>query len=538
MTANISELYEAVSAAIPDRVAVFSGDEELTYRQLDEQASRFGHWLQSVGVGPGDNVGLHLLNSVEHVAALMGCLKARAVPINVNFRYVEQELDYLYDNAQLMALVVDQAFAPAAAAVAGGVDSLHSVMVVPPKPGEPVDDDPAWPASLRVDEWSAVNQHSPADDFTGRSADDRYILYTGGTTGMPKGVVWRQEDFYYSALAGGNHYGDPHDTVESLVQAAEEGFPVTYLVTMPLIHGAASYTLLSGLLSGWTLGMQRRFDPAEVLRTIDERNVIVVAVVGDALARPLLDELRANQDAYDLSSWMVLGSGGALLSEHLVAGFREMMPNLMVRNGFGASESGIDGQLEVAGDGAMYLEPSPSVMVVDEQMRPVEPGTGVVGRLARSGRTPLGYHNAPEKTAETFPEIDGTRWVVLGDMALPLEDGRIQVLGRGSGCINTGGEKVFPEEVEHALTSHPAVVDALVAGVPDERFGQRVGAVVQLRDDVVAPTEEELREACRGMIAGYKVPRTIRFVDTVVRSPTGKADYRWAGAALREAVDA
>jgi acyl-CoA synthetase (AMP-forming)/AMP-acid ligase II len=287
------------------------------------------------------------------------------------------------------------------------------------------------------------------------------------------------------------------------------------------------------LFTGSKTILMRRFDAMDALRTIDREKPMIVAVVGDAIARPLADAIRAHGAGYDLSSFKVLGSGGAILSRSVQEDFAELIPDIHINNGFGASESGVDGNISVGDDGLMRLAADPRVTVVDAAMKPIPPGSDEVGYVARSGNVPLGYHNDPEKTARTFPVVDGTRWTVLGDMARVEADGTVVVLGRGSGCINTGGEKVFPEEVEQALKSHPAVMDALVAGVPDDRFGERVAAVVELRPDASA-TAGDLRAHCREHLAGYKLPATVTFTDAVVRSPSGKADYRWAKRVLAE----
>ncbi|MEU8343995.1 acyl-CoA synthetase [Spirillospora sp. NPDC048832] len=531
MTLNLATLFEAVAAAVPDRLALVCGDRRLTFAELDARADAAGRRLRAAGIAPGEHVGLHMLNGTEYVEVLLGCLKARAVPININYRYTDRELHYLYTNAELTGLVVDDAFAPAAARVAGDCPLLRAVSIV--RTGDTAEK-PEWPARIGVEDYSAEPGEPDPSLREGRSADDHYVLYTGGTTGDPKGVVWRHEDFYFAALKGGNPYGEPRRTAEELAEAAKGGFELSFLLTMPLMHGAASYTLLMALLTGCRTILMRRFDPIEALRTIDREQPMIVAVVGDAIARPLADAIRAHGADYDLSSVKVLGSGGAILSRSVQDEFGELIPGIHINNGFGASESGVDGNISVGDDGLMRLAADPRVTVVDAALRPVAPGSDEVGYVARSGHVPLGYHNDPEKTAKTFPVIDGTRWSILGDMARLEEDGTVVVLGRGSGCINTGGEKVFPEEVEQALKAHPAVMDALVAGVPDDRFGERVAAVVELREGASA-TAEDLRAHCRGHLAGYKIPAVVTFTDAVVRSPSGKADYRWAKRVLTAA---
>ncbi|MFB4306586.1 acyl-CoA synthetase [Actinomadura sp. GTD37] len=531
MTLNLATLYEAVAAAVPDRTALVCGDRALTFAGLDVRADAVAHRLRSAGVAPGEHVGLHMLNGLEYAETLLGCLKARAVPVNINYRYTDRELLHLYTDAGLAALVVDEEFAPAAARVAADCPALRHAVVL--RTGEATAEEPSWPSRVSVADYTSEPGEAGPSLREGRSADDHYVLYTGGTTGLPKGVVWRHEDFYMAAVKGGNPYGDPRLSAEELADAAENGFELSFLLTMPLMHGAASYTLLMALFTGSKTILMRRFDALDALRTIDREKPMIVAVVGDAIARPLADAIRAHGAGYDLSSFKVLGSGGAILSRSVQDEFAELIPDIHINNGFGASESGVDGDISVGDDGLMRLAADPRVTVVDADMKPVAPGSDEVGYVARSGHVPLGYHNDPEKTARTFPVVDGTRWSVLGDMARVEADGTVVVLGRGSGCVNTGGEKVFPEEVEQALKSHPAVMDVLVAGVPDERFGERVAAVVELRPGASA-TVEELRAHCREHLAGYKVPAAVAFADEVVRSPSGKADYRWAKRVLTE----
>ncbi|MEU9018090.1 AMP-binding protein [Actinomadura sp. NPDC048394] len=554
MTLQLATLFEAVAAAVPDRLAVVCGGRRLTFEQLDARADAVARALRTAGIGPGEHVGVHMPNGTEYVETLLGCLKARAVPVNINYRYTDRELRHLYTDAGLAALVVDEEYAPAAARVAHDCPRLRHVEIVRPDPtaaNEPAANaagsaagDAAgdvaggvgggvagggleWPSRISVRDYDAEPGEADPSLREGRSPDDHYVLYTGGTTGLPKGVVWRHEDFYMAAVSGGNPYGDPHLTAEDLAAAAKAGTGFGYLLTMPLMHGAAAYTLLIALFTGSHAILARRFAPVATLRLIEREKPMIVTVVGDAIARPLADAIRAHGAEADLSSVKVVGSGGAIFSRSVQEEIAELIPGVYINNGFGASESGVDGSVQVGADGLMRIAPSPRLTVVDDAMNPIPPGSDEIGVVARSGHVPLGYHNDPEKTARTFPVIGGTRWAVLGDMARVEADGTTVVLGRGSGCVNTGGEKVFPEEVEQALKAHPAVMDALVAGVPDDRFGERVAAVVELRAGASA-TAEDLRAHCRAHLAGYKIPALVAFTDAVVRSPSGKADYRWA----------
>ncbi|WP_127782332.1 acyl-CoA synthetase [Rhodococcus sp. X156] len=529
MSLNLADLYEAVSDAIPDRVALVCDGQRRTYAELDTRATQVGHQLQELGIRPGDHVGLHMRNSLEFVESLLGCLKARAVPININFRYTDAELSYLYGNAELVGVIVDGDLAATAAAVLPACPTVKHVLTLGPT-------DADLGAVTHVDYELGVSAQSAERDFGERSNDDHYVIYTGGTTGMPKGVVWRHEDFFHAALGGGNHYGDSYTSAAEVAAAAAAAeTPMTFLVTAPLMHGAAVYSLFSGFFMASKQVLMRQFDAVEALRLVEAESVSCVMVVGDAIARPLADAIAAHAGEHDLSSLFMIGSGGALWSRTVQAQLTELLPNLYLRDSFGASESGADGTLAMGEDGSMRMAPSANAVVVDETLQPVEPGSGELGYLARRGHVPLAYYNDPAKTAATFPVVDGVRMSVLGDMARVEADGTIVLLGRGSGCINTGGEKVFPEEVEQALKSHPAVMDALVAGAPDPLYGERVGAVVQLREGFDEPSLEDVQKHCRTQIAGYKIPRSLVVAPFIVRSPSGKADYRWAKATVAEA---
>ena len=509
---NLAELFETVARTVPDREAVVHGDRRLTYAELDERAGRLAAVLAGAGVGVDDHVGLHLWNGTEYLEGMLAAFKLRAVPVNINYRYVADELRYLFDDADLVALVHEPAFAPLVAE--------------------------ARPPGLRFTlargsdyEAALARVDGPARPTAGRSGDDRYVLYTGGTTGPPKGVVWRHEDIFFAALGGG---GDPSITTpDELVERAPRG-RTRMLPACPFMHGSAHWMALSTLFRGGTVVVDPSptFDAAGVWQVVADEAVTFLVIVGDAFARPLLEALDGpGRDAWDLSTLTVILSGGAVLSPTVKDALLARLPGCMVVDGFGASETGGQGQM-VAVPHATGTNPrftmDAATTVLDDHLRPVAPGSGVVGRLARRGRIPLGYHKDPEKTAATFPVVDGVRWSVPGDLATVEDDGTITVLGRGSVSINTGGEKVHPEEVEAALKAHPSVFDAVVVGLPDERWGQRVTAVVQVRDGAATPSVEDVAEHVRRSLAGYKVPRSLVVVDEVVRSPSGKADYRWA----------
>ncbi|WP_010540042.1 acyl-CoA synthetase [Dietzia alimentaria] len=523
MPLNLADLFDSVVDALPDRCCVVCGDERRTYTQLEQRSNQLAHGLAAAGVRAGDHVGIHMRNSVQFVEAMLACLKIRAVPVNINYRYTESELVYLYTDAALSCLIADSEFMPVIQTALPSCPGITTVVTLGQVSGE------IQAPQARLDLEGMIAGQPTTRHFPPRSGDDRFIIYTGGTTGMPKGVVWRQEDFYMAALAGGNHSGPPiTDASELAAAAAANPNPMTFLLPAPLMHGAAVYSLFSGFFSGITQVLMRGFDPDDALQLIQDEKVSCAIVVGDAMARPLTDAIEQRGASFDLSSLFMVSSGGALWSTSSKEQLLSLLPHLYLRDGFGASESGVDGTLETDADGVTRVRGNPAMTLVDDELRPIEPGSDELGYIARRGHVPLGYFNDEAKTAATFPVVDGVRMAVLGDLGRIEADGAIVLLGRGSGCINTGGEKVFPEEVESALKAHPAVMDAVVTGIPHERYGEQVSAVVQLRDDFARIDTDELVQHCRTSIAGYKVPRSITLVPHVVRSPAGKADYRWA----------
>jgi acyl-CoA synthetase (AMP-forming)/AMP-acid ligase II len=367
------------------------------------------------------------------------------------------------------------------------------------------------------------------------------VIYTGGTTGMPRGVMWRHEDVFFAGLQGGNPGGAPIERPEELAGIARENSdPLTFLPAAPFIHGAAQWAALIGLFGGGKVVLVpgKSFDATVAAQLIESERVNTIIMVGDAMASPLAQALEAAAAAgkkpIDTSSLVVIASAGAVLSDSVKEALGRVLPETMILNNFGATETGHQGTMYPgsAGKGLLSFGSDGTTTVLGEDMRPLTPGTGLMGKLARRGRIPLGYYKDPEKTAATFVTIDGERWVIPGDLATIEEDGRITVFGRGSVCINSGGEKIFPEEVEAAIKAHPDIVDAVVVGVPDERWGQRVAAVVQTKNGADV-TLAAIDAHCRNKIAGYKVPRQLKIVDQIVRHPSGKPDYRWAAATAR-----
>ncbi|MFK0227253.1 acyl-CoA synthetase [Streptomyces sp. NPDC090303] len=540
MEYNLADLFESVVDVVPDREALVyvdhpgtGAERRLTYAALDAAANRIAHHLIDAGLRPGEHLGLHLYNGVEYLQTVLACLKARIVPVNVNYRYVEEELVYLYRDADLAALVFDAEFTGRVAAALPQTEKLRHLVRV----GTPPEDAPALDC---VPFAEAEAAGSPGRGFGTRSPDDLFVIYTGGTTGMPKGVLWRQEDLFFAGLFGGDPSGEPVKRPEELAErVAAGGAGITFFPAPPLMHGTSTLTAFIALNYGQRVVLHRKYVPEEVLRTLEKERVSSISLVGDAMLRPLVDALRGPLRGTDLSALFSLSSSGAIMSETVRAQLQELMPNVLLLNNFGSTESGSNGRAtDDSGPAKGFrLHVNERTQVVDPATRvPVAPGE--TGRLAQRGHVPLGYYNDPAKTAETFFERDGVRWVLLGDMATVDASGVVTVLGRGSQCINTGGEKVYPEEVEQALKSHPDVYDALVAGVPDARWGNHVAAVVQLRDGAAALDLESLQVHCRRQLAGYKVPRQLVLTERIQRSPSGKADYRWARAVAVEADSA
>jgi 3-oxocholest-4-en-26-oate---CoA ligase len=525
--ANLADLFELAVDTFPDREYLIADGKRRTYAEMDARANQLAHYLAERGVGPGDHVGIYAYNSVEWVEALWAVFKLRAVWININYRYVADELHYLIGNADLVALIHARRFSREVAGVGDVLGELRSCLVIDDGTDVPNERPDA------VDYESAFGGQSPERDFPARSGDDHYILFTGGTTGMPKGVVWRHEDVFYALGGGinqmtGERVSDPGD----LARDAAEHDGITGLPIAPLMHGATQWAVMGRSFVGDRTVLVARFDPKDVWRLVERERVNTIMITGDAMGRPLIEALNDPAASYDTSSLLAVTSSAATFSPSVKDDFLRHFPNLVLTDAIGSSETGGQG-LTVVSPGATAMAGGPTVtgvgdpVVLDDDFNEVPPGSGVVGRVARKGNIPLGYYNDPEKTAATFPVVHGVRHAIPGDFARVEADGRITLLGRGSVSINSGGEKIFPEEVEAALKSHPAVWDATVVGVPDERWGQRVAAVVSFRPDASADLET-LQAYCRTKVAGYKVPRQLHIVSQVQRSPSGKPDYRWA----------
>ncbi len=526
-TFNFGDLYDLTAATVPDKVAIRYDGTSITFAESVARTDRIAAALHAAGVRRGDTVALHLHNVPAHIEAFIAACKLGAAPVNVNYRYQAAELAYLYDNMQIAALYVGAEFLEAALPVAQRQSTLKVVVAVDSNAAE-------LPAGV-LDHASIAGDASLGAPPVERRSEDLVILYTGGTTGMPKGVMWTHEDLFFSALGGGGFYSPlgPIAAPEDLPERIRTGYPLTSLSLPPLMHAAAMWYCLIGLFAGQTavLNPARHFDAEQVLDLIVTENVNSIIIVGDAMARPLAEALEAHPGRWDLARLMMIGSGGAPLSSHLQTRLSGLLPNTRVMTSLGSSESGALGAGAPSPDGMLRLAARPDLVVLvregeDGDARWRRAVVGERGIISRWGRLPQGYLRDPQKTAATFTEVAGVRYAITGDEGRLEDDGGITLFGRGSTSINTGGEKVFPEEVEQVLRGHPAVLDAIVVGVPDPRWGEAVTALVDRRSDE-ATSVEALRDYCRAALAGYKVPKHVLFVDTVQRSPAGKADYPW-----------
>jgi acyl-CoA synthetase (AMP-forming)/AMP-acid ligase II len=535
---SFAEVNETIAAAIPDREALVWRDRRFTFVQLAERSRRFANFLLSRGLRVSaersalaghesgqDHLAIYCYNGNEYVEGMLGAWKARVAPLNVNYRYVEEELTYLFQNSKAKAVLYHAEFADRIAAIRDELPALEVLVQIADGSGNAL-----LPGAVDYEE--ALAAASPEPPPVEPSPDDLYILYTGGTTGMPKGVLWRSADIYASAMGGRKLDGGELGSLEEIAAHAKAGGQIRCLIGPPLMHGAAQWGLFINMGMGNPCHFaddNRKLDPPDFLGTIEREKINSMTIVGDAFARPLLDEMARKK--YDLSSLLVIGSGGAPLSVANKKELLEHLPQATVLDSIGSSETGMQASNpsnKQTGVSTGDFKPMAGAGVVSADLtHALEPGDEEMGWFAQKGRVPLGYFGDAEKTAKTFPVIDGVRWSVPGDRARYRADGSIEVLGRDSVTINSGGEKIFAEEVEHALKHHPDVFDVVVAGRPSERWGQEVVAVVHLRPGAKATPEDLLAEAGKHL-ARYKLPKHFAFRDRIQRSPSGKADYRWA----------
>ncbi len=530
---NFADAWETVADLLPHAPALVQGERRVRWEDFDRRADSVARFLLEAGVKAQDKVVQYLYNGPEYLESVFAAFKAGLVPVNTNYRYHEDELVYLWDNADAVAVVFHGTFAERIEGLRARVPRVASWLWV--------DDGTAACPGWAIPYEQAASSRDASDRTRapwGRSGDDLLLLYTGGTTGMPKGVMWRQDDLLRRLNAGGLIRVNEEEGVDSLRKTIVGSGPAL-LPACPLMHGTGLFTSLGALLVGGCVVLltDRHFEPAELLDTIGRQNVNVLTIVGDAFAKPILSALDADPGRYSLSTLLAIISSGVMWSEETKLGLLKHHPTMMLIDAFSSSEALGMGASVSTGSSAQHTAHfilGPEVRVIDPDTgTDVRPGSGHSGVLALGGRNPLGYYKDTAKTAATFPVIDGVRYSIPGDYAIVEADGSIQLLGRGSVVVNTGGEKVFPEEVEEALKRHPAVRDAVVVGVPDDRFGEAVTAAVELGPGKEAD-EAELIDYVRTQLASYKAPRRIRIVPSIERAPSGKVDYNRHRAEMAE----
>jgi 3-oxocholest-4-en-26-oate---CoA ligase len=522
---NYADVWETVADTQPDSIAVTQGGRSIPWRDFDRGADGIAQFLLDLSPVQQDKVAIYLYNSPEYLQTTLATVKVGLVPVNTNYRYGDDELSYLWDNADAIAVVFHGAFTDRIEGILERVPRVKGWLWVDDGSGPC----PDWATPYEDAAKSAIARVSAP---WGRSGDDLYMLYTGGTTGMPKGVMWRQDDLFARLIdSAARHY--PVDGGLEAVRSALEASPggVTILPACPLMHGTGNFPSNTVLAEGGRVCLleSRKYDPVELLDTIVREQVNAVVWVGDPFARPLLAVLDANPGRWDLSSLLMIISSGAMWSEPVKEALLAHHPGMLLVDAFSSSEAlGMGVSVSASGSAAKTASFTlrPDVKVLKEDGQPVAPGSDEVGVLALGGRNPLGYYKDEEKSGRTFKEIDGVRYSIPGDFAQVDADGTIHLLGRGSVCINSGGEKIFPEEVEEALKTHAAVRDAVVVGVPHLTYGEQIVAVVELHPGAAEPAEPELIAHVKVLLASYKAPRRVRSVTTIGRAANGKVDYK------------
>ncbi len=531
---HFAELCYAIGSAYPDRTAIIANPTQLTWRATLEHSSAVAHVLASWGLGPDGaepsdgpwqsphpRVGLYLLNDPAYLIAQLGIYAARCVPVNVNYRYRSEEVAYLLADSEAKAVFVHSRFAPTLWEAIGPdvrVIQVHDDSNEALLPGA------MWWHDLL---GSVANAHEPPlrDSWAGT---DHYLCYTGGTTGNPKGVLWTQHDFLLAALGIRRSDRSRYQSVNEIVQAAESS-RLNALPTAPLMHGAAGWNAMSTWISGGTVVLDdhpEHFTPSSIWATAERDKVSSMLIVGDSFARPLLAEL--DQRHYDLSTLRHILSGGAVLSPQHKNAFLERIPGVQIVDVLGSTESGRQGVAVSAQVASGTFEPArTSVLLNEAASELLTPASHEIGWLAQTHHVPLGYLGDETKTAATFPTLDGVRYAIAGDRARYRDDGTIELLGRDSACINTGGEKVFAEEVETTIKTLDGVIDAVVCGVDSPAWGQQIVAVVSIAHRSELDSGDIIAH-CKASLASFKAPKRVKFVTHVQRSPSGKADYRWA----------
>ena len=519
---NFADIWEVVADELPEEICLIHGDDRRTWREVDTRADGVAQHLLDAGLERQQAVAQYLYNCNEYIESTYAAFKAAFAPVNTNYRYTSDELLYLWDNADAGAVVFHGSFTPTIEAIRDRLPKVKVWLWVDDS-GEPC---PEWATPY---EDAATNGSPRVAPDWGRTGDDLHFLYTGGTTGMPKGVMWRQDDL---AVKLTSTLGSPlaeDGTVEDLKGTFTQPGS-RFLPACPQMHGTGNFPCLSTLSGGGSIVTltNRNFDTTELLDTIEREGVNTMAIVGDAFAKPILRALDADPGKWDLTSLVGIVSSGVMWSQETKTRLLEHHPGMVLMDAFSSSEAlGMGSSVSAAGSTAQTakFELSPDTIVIDDLNRPLAAGSGEIGRLAVGGRQPVGYYKDPEKSARTFFEIEGKRYSCPGDFATIDADGKITLLGRGSQCINTGGEKVFPEEVEEAMKTHPDVLDAVAVGVPDEKFGEAVTGMVEARPGHTIDSASLIAHV-KTTLAAYKAPKRIVVVDTIGRAANGKVDYK------------
>lgn len=533
MEFNAADIFEGVVDRVPDREAIVHGSTRLTYKELDARSNKAANALKKLGIKKGSHIGIYAFNCVEWLEIMLGAYKLCAIPININYRYVEEELKYLIDNADMEAIFYHKQFSNKLENIKSHLPLLKDFICIEDNSGE----DDVIDKSFNFEDLIANEDESRLD--VDRSGDDKYILYTGGTTGMPKGVVWRMEDVLMT-LGGGIDAvtGEKYPTPEAFADKCLQDQTIA-LALAPFMHGGAQWQSFNSFFSGWKLIIndQISFDADYVWEVVAKEKVMNLTIMGDAMGRPLCDALpRAIEKGLDLSSLFVLSSTASVFSASIKDTILEYLPNLFLIDAVGSSETGAtgvnihtkDGKLKDSGGGPKFTKPNFSEILNLDTKEVIPPSdTETIGYLARKGHVPVAYYKDEEKSKKTFIEVGGVRYSIPGDMAKYEEDGQMTLLGRGSVSINSGGEKIFPEEVEMALKAHPNIFDCLVVGVKDDRWGQKVVAVIQRRENDELSLDD-IKDVASKYIASYKMPKEIVFSELIERAPSGKPNYQWA----------
>ena len=536
MSFNIADVFELAVDHFAEREYLVCDHQRRTYAEMESRANQLAHYLQMQGIRQGDHVGIYAMNCIEWVEAIWATLKIRALYININYRYVADELAYIFDNADLKAVIVQAKYLPLLDQLSGSLPKLEHVLVIKDSADIGSSEPSLASANISLIAYeSALAGQSSQRDFPVRSSNDHYIVYTGGTTGMPKGVLWRHQEVMY-ALGGGVDQltQQPVERPQEIIDRGKDG-SMTVMSIAPLMHGAAQWSCISRAFEGGKVVLMPQFTADKTWQLIEKEHINSVFIVGDAMARPMIESFLASVKKPNVDSLFLLASSGAIFSASIKDQFFDCFPKLMIVDSIGASEVGGQGvamiepgKTAMTGGGPTVTPLSGTVVLDEKDLTIIPAGSPSIGKVARRGYIPVEYYKDPAKTAATFViAADGYRYAMPGDYGKVEQDGRITLLGRGSVSINSGGEKIFPEEVEAAIKAHDEIFDCVVCGVPDKKWGSRVAVVAQSRS-LPVPSLEAIQIHCRTKLAGYKIPRQIHYVDSIPRSPAGKPDYQWA----------